>query len=158
MGFELNGVKYKGITLTGDRALESWQADITAPDMQMGKKALVKGELVVGTGKAFEFAEYGIRKVDLLTDSEGVERYGIEFELREGTNLILISSAKGDTFLQTKHLVSLSEGIPLEIGTNLTAGGEIYALQSKGYLKIYFTETQDSESRIRFFVGKDNEL
>lgn len=158
MGFFLpNNKKIKGIFV--QNAPNTYlEADLTPENMQHGMKGWSHGKLIVGTGKAFEFAKYGLRKVELLTDSKGMERYGIELEDSSGTNLILVSSAKGDTFLQTKHLVELLDGEPLKIGQNLTTGGEIYALQNESHLKIYFTEIQDNESRLRFFVGKDNEI
>lgn len=159
MPLVLHGKSYNGITITGDKALETYAQNTPPPeDVQHGRVYFANGEKLVGTGKAFEFAEYGLRKVDLLTVSEGVERYGIEFEEGAGTNVILISPDKGDAFFQTSHLVTLSENEPFEIGKNLTAGGEIYALQSKGHLKVYFTKLQDGESRLRFFIGKDNEV
>ena len=157
MGFFLpNNIKIKGIFV--QNAPNSYQTDITPVEMQRGKTCVSKGKVLTGTGRAFEFAEYGLQKVDLLTVSEGVERYGIEFDIGAGANVILISPTKGDTFLQTKHLVTLLEGKPIEIGQNLSTGGKIYAVQIEGRLKIYFTEIQDDESRLRFFIGKDNEL
>lgn len=156
MSYIVNGKKVKkvGVLLEPN----SYQTDIAPADMQKGKTCVSKGKVLTGTGKAFEFAEYGFQQLELLTDSEGIERYGIDLEVGAGANLILISPSKGDTFLQTKHLVTLLEGAPVEIGQNLSVGGEIYALQTEGHLKIYFTEIQDNESRLRFFVGKDNEL
>lgn len=157
MSLHLGNTRVKGIFI--QNAPNTYvDADLTPENMQHGMKGWSHGKLVVGTGKAFAFAEYGLQKVDLLTVSEGVERYGIEFDIGSGANVILISSAKGDTFLQTKHLVTLLEGKPIEIGQNLSTGGKIYAVQIEGRLKIYFTEIQDDESRLRFFIGKDNEL
>ena len=156
MPVHLGNTKYKGVFI--QNAPNSYQTDIAPTEMQRGKTCVCKGEVLTGTGRAFEFAEYGLRKVDLLTDSEGVERYGIEFENSAGANVILISPAKGDTFLQTKHLVTLLEGKPIEIGQNLSTSGKIYAVQIEGFLKIYFSEIQNNESRMRFFFGKDNEL
>lgn len=157
MALHLGNKRVKGVFI--QNAPNTYvDADLTPENMQHGMKGWSHGKLVVGTGKAFAFAEYGLQKVDLLTVSEGVERYGIEFDIGSGANVILISPAKGDTFLQTKHLVTLLEGKPIEIGQNLSTGGKIYAVQIEGRLKIYFTEIQDDDSRLRFFIGKDNEL
>lgn len=156
MSYIVNGVKAKKVGVLLEPS--TYDTDTSPVDVQHGAVYYAHGERRVGTGKCFEFAEYGLKTVDLLIDTEGIERYGIDLELKEGTNLILISSAKGDVFVQTKHLVTLLEGTPIEIGQNVTSGGEIYALQAEGHLKIYFASLQDKNTRLRYFYGKDNEI
>ena len=159
MSLVLNGAKYSKITLTGDRALESWQADITAPEMQKGRTALVKGELVVGTGKAFEFAEYGTMLVSPVVDSEGVTKYGRRFPIGEDTNVIFIAPTDtGDIVLQTDFLVKIGKGDTVSLGKNHSTGGEVYASHDGEYLTIFLTDFSKEKTLLRYFVGKDNEI
>lgn len=156
MPVHLYKTKYKGVFV--QNAPNTYNADLTPENMQHGMKGWSKGKLVVGTGKAFEFARYGHKRVSVVNDPDGAEKYGIEIDVGTGTNLILITPDKGDLFVQTKHIVALSEGVPVVIGRNMSSDSDVYALQSNELVKIYFSETQDFESRIRFFIGKDNEL
>lgn len=156
MPLHLGNTKFKGVFV--QNAPNTYDANLRPEDMQKGLIGWSKGKKVVGTGKCFEFASYGMKKVSKVKDTEDAEKYGIEIAVGTGANLILITPAKGDSFVQTKHIVALSEGVPVVIGRNMSSDSDVYALQSNGLVKIYFAETQDDESRIRFFIGKDNEL
>lgn len=157
MGFFLpNNKRIKGVFI--QNAPNTYDADITAVDMQHGKTAWAKGKKVVGTGKAFEFANYGLKKVQPNIEIDGEEKYGIQFEAPPGTNLIIISVSRGDNITQSSHLVELIEGESIEIGQNVTTGGGIFLRQDGTLLKIFFTTLQDEETRLRYFYGKDNEV
>ena len=156
MPVHLGNTKYKGVFV--QNAPNSYQTDIIPAEMQSGKTCVSKGKILTGTGRAFAFASYGTKKVSKVKVTEDAEKYGVELAVGVGANLILITPAKGDLFVQTKHIVALSEGVPVVIGQNMSSDGDVYALQSNELVKIYFSETKDTESRIRFFIGKDNEL
>lgn len=158
MGFFLpNNKKIKGIFI--QNAPNTYDADITAPDMQRGKTAWVKGKKVVGTGKAFAFAEYGSYLVRKISDSEGNERYGVSFGVGENTNVVFIApTSDGDIVLQENFLVNIKNGEITTLGINHTTGGEINACYDKDRLIVYLTAFSKKRTVLRFFVGKDNAI
>ncbi len=155
-------IYFQGKRISGMGALtepSTYDADITPENMQNGMTAYAQGKKVIGTGKAFEFAEYGSKAVRTVTDNEGIERYGVKFAVGEGTNVVFLApSATGEVVLQTNYLVSLSEGTTTQLGVNQTSGGEVYACYSEGYLTVYMTEITQKKTMLRLFVGKDNAI
>lgn len=159
MSLRLNGVKYKGITLTRDRALETYDADLTPVDMQHGKSAWVKGKKIIGTGKCFEFVQYGSKVVREIIDSDGIKRYGVPFDIEAGANIVFVApSTIGDTIAQTNYLVNMTEGVSVKIGQNLSDGADVYAYYKNGCLIVYLSNAPKNRTLLRLFVGKDNEL
>lgn len=156
MALHLGNKRVKGVFI--QNAPNTYvDADLTPENMQHGMKGWSHGKLVVGTGKAFAFANYGLKKVQPNIEIDGEEKYGIQFEASPGTNIIIISVSRGDNIIQTSHLVELIEGESVEIGQNVTTGGRILLRQDGTLLKIYFTSLQDEGTRLRYFYGKDNE-
>ena len=152
--------KYKGITLTGDRALETYAENTPPPaDVQSGRVYFANGEKLEGTGKAFEFAEYGSRTVKKITDSAGNVFHGVSFKVGENANLIFIAPTNtGDIVLQTNYLVTISNGEITKLGKNHTTGGDIMAFYDKDRVIVYLTEFSQKSTILRFFIGKDNAI
>ena len=159
MPLYFGGKRISSIGITNGIGLDTSDADMTPADGQNGKIYYANGKRYVGTGRCFEFAQYGIKITQLIQDENGNDKYGVKIELDKVPNLILISSTdSGDTIIQTKHLVNLSEGTSVLIGQNITANGEMFALYNTNYLFIYFSEIENKKTKLRFFVGKDNEI
>lgn len=133
--------------------------DLVPEDMQLGRIGFSQGKRVVGTGKAFAFAEYGSRVVKKITDSEGNTRYGVIFDVGENTNVLIVApSTTGDIVLQSNHIVNIESGEPVKIGENYTTGGDIMACYDKDRVIVYFSAATQKTTILRFFIGKDNHL
>lgn len=135
-------------------------ADLTPEDMQKGMKGWSKGKLVVGTGKAFEFASYGKQQVDLIYDEEGNDKYGFIIEGGDKSNLIFLSSTSdGDSIQQDEFMLSgLEENTAFKIGANATTKGDVIVFFSKGFMFVYFSNTPNLNTQITYFTGKDNKI
>lgn len=145
------------IGITNGIGLDTSDADITPVDIQRNRTAYVKGKKIIGTGKCFEFAEYGSRVVKEIIDSEGIKRYGVSFVVGENTNVILIApTTMGDIVLQTDFIVDIKNGEVVKIGTNYTTNGELNAIYDKDRVIVYLTDFSQNTTVLRFFVGKDN--
>lgn len=132
----------------------TYDADLTPVDMQLGRTAYVKGEKITGTGKCFEFAEYGLRCVKMLSNGF----YGVSFELDKGANTFFVASTgTGDIVIQTSNGVDTGDE-PTKIGENLTTSGDVFAVYNDSQLLIYTTDIASTNTRWRIFVGKDNEV
>lgn len=160
MPLVFGGKKYKGITLTGDRALETYAENTPPPeDVQRGRVYFANGQKLVGTGKAFAVAGYGTRKVQSVLDENNNKRYGITIFTEPAPNLIFITpTTSGDIVLQTKITVNLEEEAVEEIGTNHTSQGAVRAFYKNDRLTIYLEEIENVNSKINYFYGKDNKL
>lgn len=155
MALFLDGVKINSFSIGPDTS----PGDLVPEDMQLGRIGFSQGKRVVGTGKAFAFAQYGSRVVKKITDSEGNERYGAFFDVGENANVIFISpSTTGDIVLQTNHMVNIESGEPVKIGENYTTGGEVLACYDKDRAIVYLTDYSQKPTLLRFFIGKDNHL
>lgn len=132
----------------------TYDADLTPVDMQLGRTAYVKGEKITGTGKCFEFAEYGLRRVKKLSNGY----YGVAFELGEGANTFFIAhTGTGDIVAQTDNgVVAGSE--PVKIGQNLTTTSDVLVAYDDSQVMIYTTKINSTTTTLRVFVGKDNEV
>ena len=161
MSLFLGGKKYKGVTLTGDRALETYAENTPPPeDVQNGRIYFANGNRFVGLGKAFEFALYGSKVVKKISDSNGNQYYGVTFDdVSENANIIFVApSSTGDIVLQTNYLATISNGEKTKLGKNHTTGGEIMACYDKNRVIVYLTEFSQNPTIIRFFIGKDNAI
>lgn len=137
----------------------SYDAHTPPVDVQLGAVYYAQGERRVGTGKAFEFALYGSRVITKITDSNGVERYGIKFGAGANTNVVFVAPSKtGDIVLQDKYLVSMEGNEEVKIADNYTAGGELRAYYDNERLIVYLTEYTGEPTILRYFVGKDNAI
>lgn len=132
----------------------TYDADLTPVDMQLGRTAYVKGEKITGTGKCFEFATYGLKRVKKLSNG----CYGVSFELSKGANtFFIVPTGTGDIFVQTSSGANIGDE-PTKIGKNLTVEGDILVAYDANQLMIYATDIVSSSTSLRVFVGKDNEV
>ena len=132
----------------------TYDADITPENMQRGMTAYAQGKKIVGTGKCFEFAEYGLYRAKKLSNGY----YGFSFQFDKSANTFFVApTGTGDIVVQKVHLVEL-EDEPIKIGENLTTSGELLVAYSDGKLKVYLTEINETNTSLRAFVGKDNEV
>lgn len=139
--------------------LETYDADITPENMQHGMTAYARGQKVIGTGKAFEFVQYGSMVVEEIIDTDGTIRHGILFNVDAGANIVFIAASDvGDAIVQTEYLVNMTEGATAKIGQNLTDGGDVRAYYANGCLIIYLSNEPKERTLLRVFIGKDNEL
>ena len=135
----------------------SYQTDIKPEDMQSGSTAVSKGKIVVGTGRAFEFASYGREFVDIVLDENGNERFGIVIPEPLRSNLLFLSSTSdGDCIVQEKYLIDSDEELVIKVGTNRDTLSDIRVYYADGYLCIYSMELANSNTRFNYFEGKDN--
>ena len=137
----------------------TYDAQTPPTDVQLGAVYYAQGERRVGTGKAFEFAEYGSKVMSKVTDSNGIERYGMAFKYDNTTNVVFIAPSKsGDIVLQDKFLVTIEGNEEIKIANNYTAGGELRAYYDDERLIVYLTEHTSKTTILRYFVGKDNNI
>lgn len=160
MSLFLGGKKYKGVTLTGDRALETYAENPPPPeDVQNGRVYFANGKRYVGTGKCFETAIYGRLSVKKNVEINGEKKYGAEIIVANGVNLIFITPYEGDLLLQKTIFVELlTEGEPVIIGVNKTTNDNIYAVYKNDRLYIYCGSIENTNSKFTYFIGKDNEI
>lgn len=136
----------------------TYDADITPENMQRGMTAYAQGIKVIGTGKAFEFAEYGSKVATTITDSNGAKRYGFKLDVGANANVVFVAPSKtGDIVLQNKFLVTIIEGEEIAIADNYSAGGELRAYYDERLI-VYLTEYTGKPTILRYFVGKDNAI
>lgn len=137
----------------------TYDANTPPVDVQSGDIYYANGKRCVGTGKAFEFAEYGSKVVKKITDSNGIERYGIAFNYDNTTNVIFIAPSKtGDIVLQDKFLVTIEGNEEIKIADNHSAEGELRVYFDNERLIAYLTEYSGEPTILRLFVGKDNHI
>lgn len=137
----------------------SYQTTITPADMQMGMTAVSKGKVITGTGKAFEFAQYGSKIITSIIDKNGVERKGVTFDYDNTTNLVFVApTTSGNVILQEDYLIKLVEGKETIIASDNTTGGDLRAYYDGERLIIYLTQPTDELTILRFFIGKDNHI
>ena len=136
----------------------TYDGNLTPPDMQYGTIGYAQGKRIVGTGKAFEFARYGKTKIKNILDENGNEIYGCEIREGGNANILFITSYKGDAFFQNTMIVALEENSAIEIGKNNTTGSILYAFKKGEMLYIYSTTINDIKSQYYYFIGKDNYL
>ena len=160
MSLFLGGKKYKGVTLTGDRALETYEENTPPPeDVQSGRIYFANGNRFVGSGKAFEFAVYGSKTVKKITDSTGKVINGVSFKVGEDANVVFVAPTDtGDIVLQEEFLVSIERDKTVKLGINHTTGGEVLAYYDKDKVIVYLTEFSQKTTILRFFIGKDNAI
>lgn len=158
MGLYFGDKKIGRIGITNGIGLDTSDADVTSINIQKGKIGYAQGKKVVGTAKCFEFAEYGLYKIEVVKDIDGIEKFGTRFEVSNGANTIFITSTtSGDILLQTTHRISLSEG-KIKVGDNYTGKSEIFAFYDGQFFTIYLTEVEDENTMLRIFIGKDNDV
>lgn len=138
----------------------TYDADTPPVDVQLGAVYYAQGERRTGSGKAFEFAEYGSKVMSKITDNNGVERYGAGFSnVKDNANVVFVTpSTNGDIILQGKYLVSIG-GDEVKLGDNhSTENGELVAYYDGKRMIVYLTEHSAKTTILRFFVGKDNHI
>lgn len=137
----------------------SYQTTITPADMQMGMTAVSKGKVITGTGKAFEFVQYGSKIITSIIDKNGVERKGVTFDYDNTTNLVFVApTTSGNVILQEDYLIKLVEGKETIIASDNTTGGDLRAYYDGERLIMYLTQPTDELTILRFFIGKDNHI
>ena len=136
----------------------TYDGNITSPDMQYGTIGYAQGKRIVGTGKAFEFAVYGKIKFSLFDDENGVERYGGKIDDVQDANILLLTHCKGDVLSQKNIIIHLEDLISENIGKNITTNSDLFVFQRNGKIYVYSVETNDKGSQFYYFIGKDNYL
>lgn len=155
MALFVGGVKVNNFSIGPDTS----PGDLVPEDMQLGRIGFSQGKRVVGTGKAFAFAEYGSQVVKKTTDSKGNELYGVSFKVGENTNVIFIApSTIGDIVLQSNYIVNIESGESVKLGVNHTTGCDLIACYDTDRVLVYFTAAPQKTTFLRFFIGKDNHL
>lgn len=155
MPIGMNGNVFEGVAVLSQP--NSYKATITPENMQRGMTAVVKGELVEGTGKCFEFARYGKGTFDLIFDENGNDKYGIIVKQKAVANTLFISSLpNSDVVIQEKfNIKETEENKAVKIGLNVTTNGEIFAFHSQGFIFIYCDDVNNTRSELNYFIGKD---
>lgn len=158
MAYIINGKRIKSVQILTEP--NSYQTNISPSDMQSGATCVSKGKVIVGTGKAFEFAIYGEDVVMKIKDEKGNEKYGIGIMEPNPANILFISSATdSDIIAQDSFRIQEIEGNKaVKIGTNKNTLENIYAFRSQDYIWIYFGNILNLKTKINFFLGKDSKL
>lgn len=155
MSYIVNGIEAKQVGVLLEPS--TYDTDTSPVDVQHGAVYYAHGERRVGTGKCFEYAEYGFSRVKEVEDENGDVKYGLSFATDDENNILIISPmSNGDTIVQTNFLLS-KEGTT-QIGENLTAGGNVYAYSTGKSVVIYFENISETKTRLLYFLGKDNEI
>lgn len=156
-GYIFNGKKIKKVGVLSEP--NSYQATLTPENMQCGMTAVVKGKVIEGTGKCFEKASYGERTTSLISDVDGNEKYGISIHTTVRPNVIfIIPTTTGDIILQTNHIFELADNKATEIAINNTTLGKINVFYNDNRLNICFENIANTETKIKYFYGKDAQL
>lgn len=118
--------------------------DILASDMQAGKMAVARGKFIIGTGKSFEFANYGAMYTNVATpvptDINVVEVASLDYPIQ----LSIALSNMCDVDFSTSQAIG-----------NVIVNGTTYPLTasvSNGKLTIACGKT----IKLQVFYGKDN--
>lgn len=157
MGAYFGQNKLLRIGITNGIGLDTSDADITPADMQNGKIGYANGKKVIGTGKCFEFANYGTATFDLIFDEHGNDRYGIMMKIPSITNTLFISSIPNSDIVvqEVFNITEIEENKAVKVGTNFTTNGDIFVFHSQGYIFIYCDDIQNTKSELNYFIGKD---
>lgn len=157
MSLYFGNKKIGNIGITNGIGLDTSDADMTPADGQNGKIYYANGKRYVGTGKCFEFANYGTATFDLIFDEHGNDRYGITLQTPSVTNIIFISSIPNSDIVVQEifNITEIEENKALKVGTNLTTNGDIFAFHSQGHIFIYCEDVQNIKSEFNYFIGKD---
>lgn len=154
MSYIVNGKPVKNVGLITEPS--SYGLTATPENMQAGTTAIVDGELVEGTGKAFEFAVYGQGEVYPVPDTNGNDRYGITIPVNGEYNVLFVSTkSDGDIVSQDTILFEEVKNRIVNIGVNRTVSCEIYASYEQGLLFIYAPTWDNTKTSINYFIGKD---
>lgn len=156
MSYIVNGKSVKNVGLITEPS--SYGLTATPENMQAGTTAVVGGERIEGTGRAFEFALYGQYDVDLIFDENGNDVYGVMIQIGSGCNVVFISSnSNGDMISQDSFIFTIpNDGRSIKIATNRTSSENIYAFYLNGYLFVYSSVLMNQKTSINYFIGKDN--
>lgn len=156
-------IRFQGKKISRMGALtepSSYQMTATPEEMQRGTTAIVKGEIVEGTGKCFAYAEYGQESVYPICDENGNERYGFMIEQGCNTNVLFVSTTTdGDAITQDVHIIGETQGgKAVKIGENKTTLTDMFAFQLDGVLFVYGVDIANADTAFNFFIGKDNKI
>lgn len=153
MALYIGGTRINAFSIGPDTS----PGDLVPERMDYGLKGYSKGKEVIGTGKAFATAVYGRGKLQMILDENGNKRYGISIFTRIVPNLVFITPAEtGDFFRQSQYFIEPESGSAIEIGENAT--GKMYAIQDGNRFKVYLENIEDTNTKINYFYGKDNDL
>lgn len=154
MSYIVNGKSVKNVGLITEPS--SYGLTATPENMQAGTTAVVGGEIVEGTGKAFEFAVYGQGEVYSIPDSNGDTRYGMVIPVNGEYNIVFISTkSDGDVISQDSTLFKDAKNRVVKIGVNRTTSCDVYASYEQGLLSIYAPTWNNTKTSINYFIGKD---
>ena len=138
-----NGTQIKSLNIK-HYEMDTNSCDMIASDLQAGKTAVARGKKITGTGKSFEFAQYGTLETNM-------GRY-----VPSNINIIELASSVYPIKLKT-NLIDL---LTLDFSTNqniasVTIDGIEYNLYASVVSNI-FKITCDKTFYLEVFYGKDN--
>lgn len=135
----------------------SYQTNIKPEDMQSGSTCVSKGEIITGTGRAFEFATYGCSSVYSVRDMNDNAKFGILIpEPAEGNILFVSAGSNGDLLTQDTYVIDVEQGSVVIIGKNRTTESDIHVYYSDGFLCVYIDDLSATNTALNYFEGKDN--
>lgn len=136
----------------------TYDADITPENMQRGMTAYAQGKKVVGTGKCFAFASYGIYGIEEAINENGETEYCFVVNCNSDFNIIFLSAKSGgDIFTQDKFKV-IEENEKVKIGTNITTATDIKVSLEDGFVFISMPKIENEMTQALIFIGKDNKI
>lgn len=156
MSYIVNGIEAKQVGVLLEPS--TYDADITPENMQRGMTAYAKGKKVIGTGKCFAFASYGIYGVEKKTNEKGETEYCFVVDCNSDFNIIFLSTKSGgDVFTQDKFKV-LEKNEKVTIGTNITTITDIKVSLKDGFVFISMPKVKNETTQAIIFIGKDNKI
>lgn len=156
MSFYVDGVKVGKLGVLTEPP--TYDADIISADMQRGRIGYAQGKKVIGTGRCFEFAEYGRLTLENIQDENGNDRYGFIIETEFDNNVLFFSSTSdGDMLSQNVYFIPETDN-NIIVGTNRSTLSDICMIRQDSYVFVYLSSIEEIDTQINYFIAKDNHI